>query len=94
MTTGKTIALTRWTFVGKVMSLLLNMLSRLVITFLSRSKLYVTSGELKLIQQDTSSYLLEWPKSKTQTPDAGKDMEQQELSFIAGNTKWYSYSGR
>ena len=37
MTTGKTIALTRWTFVGKVMSLLLNMLSRLVITFLPRS---------------------------------------------------------
>ena len=38
MTTGKTIALTRWTFVGKVISLLLNMLSRLVITFLPRSK--------------------------------------------------------
>ena len=38
MTTGKTIALTRWTFVGKVMSLLLNMLSRLVITVLPRSK--------------------------------------------------------
>ena len=38
MTTGKTIALTRWIFVGKVMSLLLNMLSRLVITFLPRSK--------------------------------------------------------
>ena len=38
MTTGKTIALTRWTFAGKVMSLLLNMLSRLVITFLPRSK--------------------------------------------------------
>ena len=38
MTTGKTIALTRWTFVGKVMSLLFNMLSRLVITFLPRSK--------------------------------------------------------
>src|SRR5574342_254473 len=38
MTTGKTIALTRWTFVDKVMSLLLNMLSRLVITFLPRSK--------------------------------------------------------
>ena len=36
--TGKTIALTRWTFVGKVMSLLINMLSRLVITFLPRSK--------------------------------------------------------
>ena len=38
MTTGKTIALTRWTFVGKVMSLLFNVLSRLVITFLPRSK--------------------------------------------------------
>ena len=38
MTTGKTIALTRWTFVGKVMSLLSNMLSRLVIPFLPRSK--------------------------------------------------------
>ena len=38
MTTGKTIALTRWTFVGKVMSLLFNMLSRLVITFLPRRK--------------------------------------------------------
>ena len=38
MTTGKTIALTRWTFVAKVMSLLFNMLSRLVITFLPRSK--------------------------------------------------------
>ena len=38
MTTGKTIALSRWTFVGKVMSLLFNMLSRLLITFLPRSK--------------------------------------------------------
>ena len=38
MTTGKTIALTRWTFVGKVISLLFNMLSRLVITFFPRSK--------------------------------------------------------
>ena len=43
MTTGKTIALTRWTFVGKVMSLLVNMLSRLVITFLSRSKSLLVS---------------------------------------------------
>ena len=38
MTTGKTIALTRWTFVGKVMSLVFNMLSKLVIDFLPRSK--------------------------------------------------------
>ena len=43
MTTGKIIALTRWTFVGKVVSLLLNMLSRLVITFLLRSKYLLIS---------------------------------------------------
>ena len=43
MTTGKTIALTRWTFVGKVTSLLFNMLSRLVIAFLPRSKCLLTS---------------------------------------------------
>ena len=43
MTTGKNIALTRWTFVGKVMSLLFNMLSRLVITFLPRSKCLLIS---------------------------------------------------
>ena len=43
MTTGKAIALTRWIFVGKVMSLLFNMLSRLVITFLPRSKCLLIS---------------------------------------------------
>ena len=43
MTTGKTISLTRWTFVGKVMSQLFNMLSRLVITFLPRSKCLLIS---------------------------------------------------
>ena len=43
MTTGKTIALTRWTFVGKVMSLLFNMLSRLVMAFLPRSKCLLIS---------------------------------------------------
>ena len=43
MTTGKTIALTRWTFVGKVMSVLFNMLSRLVISFLPRSKCLLIS---------------------------------------------------
>ena len=43
MTTGKTITLTRWTFVGKVISLLFNMLSRLVITFLPRSKRLLVS---------------------------------------------------
>ena len=43
MTTGKTIALIRWTFVGKVMSLLFNRLSRLVVTFLPRSKCLLIS---------------------------------------------------
>ena len=45
MTTGKTIALTRWTFVGKIMSLLYNILSRLVITFLPRSKRLLISWQ-------------------------------------------------
>ena len=58
MTTGKTIALTRGTFVGKVMSLLLNMLSRLVITFLPRSK-----PLLILWLQSPSAVILE-PKIK------------------------------
>ena len=48
MTTGKTIALTRWTFVGKVMSLLFNTLSRLVITFLPRSKCLLISSAVIL----------------------------------------------
>ena len=43
MTTGKTMVLTRWTFVGKVMSLLFNMLSRLVIAFLPKSKCLLLS---------------------------------------------------
>ena len=57
MTTGKTIALTRWTFVGKVMSLLFNMLSRLVITFLPRSKCLLISW-----LQSASAVILEPPK--------------------------------
>ena len=59
MTTGKTIALTRWTFVGKVMSLLFNMLSRLVITFLPRSKRLLLSW-----LQLPSELILEPPKIK------------------------------
>ena len=58
MTTGKTIALTRWTFVCKVMSLLSNMLSRLVITFLLRSKHLLISW-LKLL----SAVILEPPQN-------------------------------
>ena len=59
MTTGKTIALTRWTLVGKVMSLLLNMLSRLVITFLPRNKHLLISW-----LQSPSAVILEPPKNK------------------------------
>ena len=59
MTTGKTIALTRWTFVGKVMSLLLNMLSRLVIAFLSKSKHLLISWV-----QSPSAVILEPPQNK------------------------------
>ena len=57
MTTGKTIALTRWTYVCKVMSLLLNMLSRLVITFLPRSKRLLIS-----CLQSPSAVILEPPE--------------------------------
>ena len=62
MTTGKTIALTRRTFVGKVTSLLFNMLSRLVIDFLSRSK-----GLLISWLQSLSAVILEPPKIKSAT---------------------------
>ena len=59
MTIGKTIALARWTFVGKVMSLLLNMLSRLVIAFHPRSKCLLISW-----LQSPSSVILEPPNNK------------------------------
>src|SRR5574341_1149428 len=62
MTTGKTMALTRWTFFGKVMSLFFNMLSRLVITFLPRSKCLLISW-----LQLPSAVILEPPKIKSDT---------------------------
>ena len=62
MTTGKTIALTIWTFVGKVMSLIFNMLSRLVTAFHSRSKCV-----LILWLQSPSAEILEPPKIKSLT---------------------------
>ena len=62
MTTGKTIALTRWTFVGKVMSLLLNTLSRLVKTFLPRSKHLLISR-----LQSPSAVIFEPPKINSDT---------------------------
>ena len=62
MTTGKTIALTRWTFVGQVMSLLFNMLSRSVIAFLPKNKRL-----LILWLQSPSAVILEPPKIKSAT---------------------------
>ena len=62
MTSGKTIVLTRWTLVGKIMSLPLNMLSRLVITFLPRSKRLLISW-----LQSPSAVILEPPKIKSDT---------------------------
>ena len=62
MITGKTIALIRWTFAGKVMSLLFNMLSRLIITFLPRNK-YLSISWL----QSPSAVILEPPKIKSAT---------------------------
>ena len=62
MATGKTIALTRWTFAGKVMSLLFNMLSGLVIAFLPRSKCLLISW-----LHSPSAVILEPPKIKSLT---------------------------
>ena len=62
MTTGKTIALTIWTFVGKVMSLVFNVLSRLVIAFLPRSKHLLISWP-----QSASAVILEPKKIKSFT---------------------------
>ena len=62
MTIGKTIALARWAFVGKVISLLFNMLSRLVITFLPRSQHLLISW-----LQSPSAVILEPPKIKSDT---------------------------
>ena len=79
MATGKTIALTRWTFFGKVMSLLSNMLFRLVITFLPRSKRLLISWlqspsaailEPKKIKSDTLSTVSPYISHEVMVPDA------------------------
>ena len=82
MTTGKTNTLTRWTFVGKVMSLLFNMLSRLVITFLPRSKRLLISW-----LQSPSAVILEPKKIKSVTvsPSICHEVmgpECHDLSFL------------
>ena len=88
MTTGKTIALTRQTFVGKVMSLLLNMLSRLVITFLPRSERLLISW-----LQSPSAVILEPKKIKSDTvstvsPSISHEvMEPDAMIFLNLSTK-------
>ena len=81
MTTGKTIALTRWTFVGKLMPLLFNMLSRLVIAFLPRSKCLLISW-----LQLPSAVILEPPKIKSVTVSPSICYEDgtrcHDLSFL------------
>ena len=74
---GKTIALTRWTFVDKVMSLLLNMLSRLVITFLPRRKCLLLSWV-----HSPSAVILEPPKIKSVTVSIVSPPICHDLSFL------------
>ena len=74
MTAGKTITLTRWTFVGQVMSLLFNMSSRLVITFLPRSKHLLISW-----LQSPSAVILEPPKIKSATVSAVSPSTSHEV---------------
>ena len=81
MTTGKTIALTRQTFVGKVMSLLFNMLSRLVIAFLPRTKRLLISW-----LQSPSAVILEPPKINSDTVSivspSSDGTRRHDLSFL------------
>ena len=93
MTTRKTIALTRWTFVGKVISLLFNMLSRLVIAFLLRSKCLLISW-----LQSPSAVTLESKKIKSVTVSTVYpsicllDREESEVSEVLGGRAWVSES--
>ena len=82
MTTRKTIAFTRWTFVGKVMSLLFNMLSRLLITFLPRSERLLISW-----LQSPSAVILEPKKLKSDTvstvsPSISHEVMGLDLRFL------------
>ena len=99
MTAGKNIALTRWTFVGKVMSLLFNMLSRLVIAFLPKSKHLLIAW-----LQSPSAVILEPPKIKSATVSSGSPsichevmrldaMNHHNLTFCLGSLSCYSPGG-
>ena len=91
MTTGKTIALTSWNLVSKVMSLLLNILSRLVITFLPRSKCLLISW-----LQSPCTVILEPPKIKSDTdstvsPSISHGVMGPEVTVRTGHgtTDWF-----
>ena len=77
MTTGKTIALTIWTFVGKVMSLLFNMLSRFIIAFLPRSKHLLISW-----LQSPSAVILEPKKIKSVTVSIKQGSRHQRIDTL------------
>ena len=83
MTTEKTIALTRWTFVGKVMSLLFNMLSRLVITFLPRSKRLLISWLQLLSAVILEPRNIKFDTVSTVSPSISHEgMGPDDLSFL------------
>ena len=87
MTTGKTIVLTRWTIIGKVMSLLFNMLSRLVITFLPRSKRLLISW-----LQSPSAVILEPKKIKSDTvPTASPSISHEVINTLILIKMWLNY---
>ena len=88
MTTGKTIALTRRTFVGKVMSLPFNMLSRLVITTLPRSKCLLISW-----LQSPSVVILEPPKIKSYTFSIGFPSISHDV-MLSMEKKWSIYHNK
>ena len=82
MTTGKTIALTRWTFVDKVMSLLFNMLSRLVLIFLARSKRLLISWLQSPSTAKFHCFALEGADSKCQMVE---EVREETLALTEGN---------
>ena len=83
MTTGKTIALIRWTFVGKVMSLLFNMLSRLITTFFPRSKHLLISW-----LQSPSAVILEPRKIKSATVSTVSTLSPSICHEVMGSMPW------
>ena len=102
MTTGKTIALTRWTFVSKVMSLLLNMLSRLVITFLPRSKrllIYLLQSPSAVILEKSNPMSKEWwlhgyrRAERSYSTFKVRRGSCEEITLLQGKEQWLHFAG-